>query len=520
MVGKTIGSYEIIEKIGKGGMGVVYLAKHKLIGRKAAIKLLLPKFSSQPTVIERFFNEARAATAIDHPGIVEIFDFGYHEGAAYLVMEFLKGQSLDDRIKEHRCLAVEAAIPIVRQIASALGEAHKAGIVHRDLKPENIFLVADPDVQGGERIRILDFGIAKLTQSSIEASSTRTGAVMGTPSYMSPEQCTGAKNVDHRTDLYALGCILFEMLCGRPPFIGQGAGTVIAAHMYAIPPRPSSMSVIPPEVESLTLRLLSKVPNDRFADTSELTRALDALPDLTGYGLRAMAAAPDTLAGRAPSDPDMGYPTVTLGVAAAPSTTLGGVPAQMVSSMPPERPSGKRWLIPVIAAFAVGALVAFTMVQGGEQTPDTVTSSRDRDRALQAEAPDTVADTTPDTQPTSVATATQPAQVKITVETAPEGAELFLEIDGTLHSQGVTPVSLQRPVGTDEFTLIAELDGYQSKRFTAKPDESRSFSFELQPVPRSGKMTRKATRKSTRRRSGKRPKKTESGSFDPYGDSK
>src|SRR5688500_2096915 len=212
-VGEVVGSYRITGKLGSGGMGAVYLAKHTLIGREAAIKVLLPELCGDESIVARFFNEARTTTAIKHPGIVEIYDFGYaKDGSAYLVMERLEGETLGARMKRIGRLTVQGALAIARQVAGALLAAHKLGIVHRDLKPDNIYIVADAEVQGGERAKILDFGIAKLRHKGegFSAFETQEGTVMGAPIYMAPEQCTGAEKVDQRADLYSLGCIIFE----------------------------------------------------------------------------------------------------------------------------------------------------------------------------------------------------------------------------------------------------------------------------------------------------------------------
>src|SRR6185295_16707814 len=200
-----LGSYRVIGTIGRGGMGIVYAAEHALLGRQAAIKVLQSELSQKQEVVARFFNEARAATAIRHPGIIDIYDFGWTpEGAAYLVMEFLDGETLGRR-SARTPLRWPEVLAIARQIAGALAAAHAKGIIHRDLKPENVFLVSDPEVPGGERIKLLDFGIAKLAGDSTPhvANVTKTGAVMGTPTYMAPEQCRGV-SVKHRADLYAL----------------------------------------------------------------------------------------------------------------------------------------------------------------------------------------------------------------------------------------------------------------------------------------------------------------------------
>jgi eukaryotic-like serine/threonine-protein kinase len=275
MGGEDIGNYSIVKKIGGGGMGAVYLAEHTLLGRSAAIKVLLRELSHDQELVTRFFNEARAATSIKHPGIVEIYDFGYHtDGSAYIVMELLEGESLATRLRRSGPLPEGRASGLCRLIAGALGAAHAKGIVHRDLKPDNVFIVPDPDVANGERTKILDFGIAKLSTEVQGASKTRTGAVMGTPTYMSPEQCKGSGKVDLRADIYALGCILYEMVCGRAPFVAEGAGEVLAQHIYAPVPAPSSIAAVTPALEQAILRALAKEPVLRFQSANEMATAL------------------------------------------------------------------------------------------------------------------------------------------------------------------------------------------------------------------------------------------------------
>jgi len=278
MKGATIGQYRVTGLIGQGGMGAVYAAEHALLGRPAAIKVLLPELSQKQDIVMRFFNEARAATAIRHPGIIEIYDFGWTpEGAAFIVMEHLEGETLAKRSARAR-FGWQAVLAIARQIAGALAAAHAKGIVHRDLKPDNIFVVHDPEVPGGERIKLLDFGIAKLAgDSSSTANVTKTGAVMGTPTYMAPEQCRGV-SVDHRADLYSLGCIMFELCSGRPPFVGEGTGDVLAAHIHLPVPSLASLSVaVPHAVEELIQHLLAKSPPARLPNCEALIRAIDAI---------------------------------------------------------------------------------------------------------------------------------------------------------------------------------------------------------------------------------------------------
>jgi serine/threonine-protein kinase len=307
MNGERVGSYVITQLLGQGGMGAVYLAQHELLDRPAAIKMLLPALSADPDVVARFFDEARATTSIADPGIVQIFDFGYHtDGRAYLVMEYLEGETLDVRIEGGGWLAPQRALRIARQIATSLDAAHARGVIHRDLKLENVFLVHDPVVPGGERAKILDFGIAKLQRNDgVPRSRTRTGAIMGTPLYMSPEQCRDSHEIDGRSDVYALGCLLFCMVTGRPPFDYESAGEIIAAHLKEDAPTPSSVKPDLPfpwavHLDAIVGRCLAKEREDRYAGMGELSRAIaEVLEEPSGAVALARSAtlrAPSTLA--------------------------------------------------------------------------------------------------------------------------------------------------------------------------------------------------------------------------------
>ena len=281
MIGTIVGSYQITSVLSAGGMGTVYGAKHNLIGRMAAVKILHPEYSTNRDIVNRFFNEARATSSIAHPGIVEIFDFGYLEdGKAYLVMEFLDGEPLSYRIRRGRMEEPRLAF-LLRSACGALAAAHAKGIVHRDLKPDNIYIVRDPDNPYGERTKLLDFGIAKLTDIGMAGTATKTGAVMGTPTYMSPEQCRGTGDVDARADIYSMGCVLYELVAGRPPFTQQGAGELIGAHLYAMPETPSKFAPVSPGLEAMIMRCLAKDPAARPQTAAELGSELARLTGIS-----------------------------------------------------------------------------------------------------------------------------------------------------------------------------------------------------------------------------------------------
>ena len=281
IIGTKIQNYRVVRQIGRGGMGNVYEALHEQIDRRAAIKVLHPEFARDPEMAQRFINEARAANVVGHPGLVNIYELGtLDSGAAYIIMEYLEGDSLRVRMRRPGGCQLVDALRIARQIAGALQAVHVKGIIHRDLKPENIILVPDFEVSGGERAKVLDFGIAKLLHGSSESGHgpTQTGAVVGTPAYMAPEQCGMRMPVSDRTDVYSLGIMLFEMLAGKPPFFGEGPTALIGQHLFVDPPPlPESVSA---ETSALVVRMLAKAPADR-PSMSEVIATLSNLGDFS-----------------------------------------------------------------------------------------------------------------------------------------------------------------------------------------------------------------------------------------------
>jgi serine/threonine protein kinase len=280
MLGREVGNYRLKRVLGEGGMGAVYLGEHTTLGRRVAVKLLRPELGLRRQVTERFFNEARAANAIRHPNIIEILDLGTLPdlGVPFIIMEFLDGENLARRLERTGRLSLPEAISVAQQTAAAIGAAHAKGIIHRDLKPDNLFLVGDPELSGFPRVKVLDFGIAKLSAQVAPSSfRTSTGAVMGTPAYMSPEQCRGVqKDVGPPADIYALGCILHQMLCGHPPFVSDGPGDVMVMHISEAPRALRARNpVVPQYLEAAVLRALAKKPEERFTSMEELGRALD-----------------------------------------------------------------------------------------------------------------------------------------------------------------------------------------------------------------------------------------------------
>ncbi len=279
LIGKQIGSYIVEKELGAGGTGTVYLCSHTLIERKVAIKVLHDDLASQPEQVARFFQEAKAAAEIGHPNIVVIIDFGQidvPEGSrSYLMMECLDGASLDKRLRSES-FTLDQIAHILSQVCSALMASHGKGIIHRDLKPANVQICPrsfDPIF-----VKLLDFGIAKLTAPLPDSRRTQYGMVLGTPSYMSPEQCEGKGAIDHRSDIYSLGVMLYEMLTGTVPFVGE-IRDVLLGHMTKtpLPPRQRNPD-IPPEWEALCLHMMEKSRDARFQSVSEVAQALADLP--------------------------------------------------------------------------------------------------------------------------------------------------------------------------------------------------------------------------------------------------
>ena len=276
MIGETVGKYRVTAKLGEGGMGEVYVARHHKLDRKVVVKLIRPHLLANEQVVQRFTNEALAAASIHHPGIVQVLDIdNLDDGRLYILMEFLEGESLASRLARETPLPERLALLWTQQAADALAAAHEVGIIHRDLKPENMFIVPDPAVPGGHRLKLLDFGIAKLVEQEGD-TLTRSGTVMGTPPYMSPEQCRSSDKVEAASDLYSLGVILFEMLTGRLPFIEKFAGDYIVAHLTKAPPALAEVNQhTSPAAQTLVDTLLAKQPTERMASARSLARALE-----------------------------------------------------------------------------------------------------------------------------------------------------------------------------------------------------------------------------------------------------
>ncbi|HEX4406646.1 MAG TPA: serine/threonine-protein kinase [Polyangia bacterium] len=349
MIGRTVGNYVIRAQVGEGGMGIVYVAEHPQISRRVAVKVLHPGNDRAPELVHRFFTEARAASEIRNEHIVDVLDFGQlPDGSPYLVMEWLEGQSLAALLRDTPVLAPARAARIVRGVTQALRAAHGKGVVHRDLKPDNVFLVprdSDPDF-----VKVLDFGIAKLIAAGASPTfQTQTGAIMGTPAYMSPEQCRGAKEIDDRSDIYSVGVMAYQMVTGRLPFAADSLGELLFKHLGETPVPPDAiLPSLPVGLSAIIDRALAKEP-DKRPTLAELAAAMDAVEsgaDPARGDARAVEATAATQA--------------QLPVA---STTLGGSASELgiehrvptVTATP--RKGGGIVVAALVGGLAVGAIV-------------------------------------------------------------------------------------------------------------------------------------------------------------------
>jgi serine/threonine-protein kinase len=491
-------------------MGQVFLAQHHRIARRAALKVLLPELSANESVVERFFTEARATSLIRHPGIVEVLDCDVREGQAFIVMEHLEGESIADYLERTGGLVSDTpfALAIAAQVAQAVGAAHAAGIVHRDLKPDNVFLSLN-NTDGRIVPKVLDFGIAKLAERG-SATHTRTGAVLGTPAYMSPEQCRGgSKVVDGRSDVYSLGCILYEMLCGTPPFVRDGMGDLIVAHVSEAPEPPRArVPAIPPAIDALVMQMLAKAPTERPQTMDAVAGALTDC--LVALNVRAplaeirprnpvmVPALPDHFPAAAltPSSSSTA-PTPAAGAMSPMRTTPFGVgqaghtrvlpdeePARRPApeprssttfrnavgekahdafTLPPRRSSVARATMILIAVLGIGGVGALVALRGqifsGATTaePDPPSAADDQRRA---------------TPPPAL-----PDKVTVDLQGLPEGAEVL--VDGV--AAGTLPLKLPR--GERRHQLLVRAPGRQPRAIEIDGSRDRVVELELPPVP-------------------------------------
>ncbi|MCS6864782.1 MAG: serine/threonine-protein kinase [Gemmataceae bacterium] len=265
--GFKLGPYRILNQIGAGGMGQVFLAEHATLRRKVALKVLPPKQASDKANVERFYHEARAAAALDHPNIVHAYDVACDQGTHFLVLEYIDGQTLDRKLRKQQRLPVGEAVSYIIQAAAGLQHAHEKGVAHRDIKPANLLLGRDGIV------KILDLGLAQFFEDSSTQLQRGSDIIMGTTDYVAPEQLRG-EQADHRSDIYNLGATLYHLLTGQPPFTGTTAAKMVAHHLSAVTPAHELCPDVPEELSHVVEVMLAKNPNDRYQTAAEVIQAL------------------------------------------------------------------------------------------------------------------------------------------------------------------------------------------------------------------------------------------------------
>ncbi|MFN2414828.1 MAG: protein kinase [Pyrinomonadaceae bacterium] len=419
LIGQVLaGKYRIDDKIDEGGMGCVYRATHVLMEKVIAVKVLHPALAADEKIVHRFTREAKAASRISHPHAINVTDFGESDnGIVYLVMEYLRGRTLKDVVRSGGPMTLRRTVEIVRQVAGALEAAHHEGVVHRDLKSDNIML---EEATGGDWAKVLDFGIAKIQQTERSIHETDPGLtapnlIIGTPQYMSPEQCSQASDIDARSDLYSFGVIVYEMLAGHVPFTGDSPTAIMMKHIQE--PAPSILEErgdLPAEVGRVIARALAKRPEDRFQSAGELSAALaSAAEEAPLGGSAAGAAVLDTDRIGSPTSPNEPARTTVVAAgdgeeddatvvgrrhtgadAVATTTGEGAALPPPVAPLPLPEPAFNPWRIavPAVAVVAIIFAIFFTFQRRGvssEQTGEPPLQADPNGQAVQPITPPT-----------------------------------------------------------------------------------------------------------------------------------
>lgn len=460
--------YEITEKIGQGGMGAVYEARHTKIGKRVAVKVLLAKYLDRDQVVARLEQEARLASSIGHEHIIDITDFGETpDGRTFVVMEFLDGESLGACIQRDGPLPEQRVIRIAQQVAGALHAAHEKGIIHRDIKPENVFLL---ERKNHDFVKVVDFGISKSLAPEDEGGNsprlTQTGMVLGTPLYMSPEQARGSEKLDRRIDVYSLGVIMYEMITGEVPFHGSNYLSIISQVLNEEPQHPSEMRAdISRDFEDVILRALAKDPEERYQSCEDLANDLTMLI----------------------ADPGR--------------TTMRGRVSASKYRRKRERRSGLNMLgwAAGIAVIISAVVVSVVMLMGNADQRDSERKERPV-TIIALPAADAAVAPTVDAAPA----VPDSALVEVHFVSSPMGAHVFR---GS-RDIGVTPFSYQFVKKDEKIQLVASLDGHNDAEFEINPltdnleQLKKPVSFKLDK-PAAGTKRRRIPKKPS---NGKRPK--------------
>ncbi|HEY2744592.1 MAG TPA: protein kinase [Polyangia bacterium] len=470
LVGQILADrYRVVRLVGEGGMGQVYEAQHVNINKRFALKLLRPEIVSNGEAVARFRQEAWSASSIGHENIIEIEDFAtLPSGAVYLAMEFLEGVALSERMREEPALSFGEALDIMLQVSSGLAAAHEKGIVHRDMKPENVFLAQK---YGRPLVKILDFGIAKVSGADGNKSLTRTGTIFGTPHYMSPEQALG-KPLDLRADIYSVGVIMYELFTGRVPFEAESFMGILTKHITTQPTPPRQLAperAIPVEIEAVIMRALAKEPEERYQTMGELGSELAAI---------AAELAPEVLQPRPSSQ-------VLAHISKPQSAVLQARHATPRPTPMPRPPSGavvlpssvevaaavaakKKSAVPyfvvagVLVAAAAGAVVWVTRAPASQPTPQPPLVIAPKQEQ-------------PATPPPSKPEVAAPVVEEVIVDSVPPGAKIY--VDGVAVAD--TPEAVKVEKGKTK-TVMLKKDGYVDQEQMVDPGKSHKLLVKLE----------------------------------------
>ena len=506
-IGTTLGAYKLAELLGKGGMGYVYRAEHVKLGREVALKLLRGDYAKRRDAVLRFFQEAKTVNRVRHRNIVDVTDFvELEDGTTFIIMELLSGQSLGKWARTG--VDLPRALAVLVQICDGLGAAHAVGVVHRDLKPDNVIIV--PTSDGAELVKLLDFGVAKLVNRDDEdvGFQTAAGSVIGTPAYMSPEQA-GGMLVDHRSDIYSLGAIMYELFCGQPMFRGRSFGEYVRKHLTEIPVPPSQTkngATIPTNLEALILRCLAKEPNDRFSHILELR---DGLLHLLG----SIETHPPTYASLAAQTALPPHPMMTT-VPTPPVAQHSQIHPSMYShytQMPEPEPATPWWVwfVGGAIAVAIGVGGALWYAGRGESPP-----------------PQPAPVSQPSANPIDPAALPKPKLVELRFDSLPSGG---VYADGRSAELCRTPcnfnVDLADGGPTDKRTFVVRSEGYQDMAVDVDfKSGQREYALTLQKLeatvpptvdmtdaetPKTKKTTTTPTTTPTKKKNEKNEKKVE-----------
>src|SRR6185312_5739653 len=449
LVGQILADrYRVVRLVGEGGMGQVYEAQHVNINKRFALKLLRPEIVSNGEAVARFRQEAWASSSIGHENIIEIEDFAtLPSGSVYLAMEFLDGKALSERMREEPPLPFAESLDVMLQVVSGLAAAHDKGIVHRDMKPENIFL---GQKYGRPLVKILDFGIAKVSGAEGNRSLTRTGTIFGTPHYMSPEQALG-KTLDHRADIYSVGVIMYELFTGKVPFEAESFMGILTKHITTQPTPPRQVAPerdISPAIEAVIMRALAKEPEERYQSMAELTAELAGI---------AAEVAPEVLQPRPSSQAlaQISKPLSTVMPSRAatplPKPPSGKLPLPLDETKPHAK---KRSAAPyvVVATLLVAAAAGAVVYVSRTPAPTTPPAPAPAPVAV-VEPPKPAAPTPP-----------PPAVEEVIVDSAPPGAKIFVD-DVAI---GDTPDTVKVEAGKTK-AIVLKKDGFVEQRETIDP---------------------------------------------------